>query len=123
MERSELLKQTRFYKDEESYPEILDTIEGGICGLYWDYERVWVKSESGESESFAVFHKEMVRYLKKSILKGKPARDDVPIGLQAIFVNRIEHWGSERATINSLNNFIDDYLRRAAEYEAILKKI
>lgn len=121
MTREELLQQTRFYKGETICPDILDTL-GGIHALYWDYERVWVKAEAGEDDSFRFFYDEMVKHFKKHILKNKSPRTDVPLGLQAIFVNRMEHWGDGKTSFVALDRYIDKYLAAAKEYEGALGK-
>lgn len=107
--KNDLLERTRFYKGEEKPEELLDTIE--MAGLYWDYERVWVEQEPNPED----FYKETVAYFQRTF-KGVSLRMDVPIGLQAIFANRIEHWGNCQVTLNSLNRFIEGYLKAADEY-------
>ena len=107
--KNDLLERTRFYKGEEKPGELLDSIE--MAGLYWDYERVWVEQELNPED----FYKEIVAYFQRTF-KGVIIRTDIPLGLQAIFANRIEHWGNARVTLNSLNNFIDGYLNAANEY-------
>ena len=108
--KNDLLERTRFYKGEEKPEELLDSIE--MAGLCWDYERVWVEKELNPDD----FYKEMVAYFQRTF-NSVVIRTDIPLGLQAIFANRIEHWGYARVTLNSLNNFIDDYLKAADEYE------
>ena len=108
--KNDLLERTRFYKGEEKPEELLDSIEMAV--LCWDYERVWVEKELNPDN----FYKEMVAYFQRTF-NSVVIRTDIPLGLQAIFVNRIEHWGYARVTLNSLNNFIDDYLKAADEYE------
>lgn len=108
--KNDLLERTRFYKGEEKPEELLDSIEMAV--LCWDYERVQVEKELNPDD----FDKEMVAYFQRTF-NGVVIRTDIPLGLQAIFANRIEHWGYARVTLNSLNNFIDDYLKAADEYE------
>ena len=108
--KNDLLERTRFYKGEEKPEELLDSIEMAV--LCWDYERVWVEKELNPDN----FYKEMVAYFQRTF-NSVVIRTDIPLGLQAIFANRIEHWGYARVTLNSLNNFIDDYLKAADEYE------
>ena len=108
--KNDLLERTRFYKGQEKPEELLDSIE--MAGLCWDYGRVWVEKELNPDD----FYKEMVAYFQRTF-NGVVIRTDIPLGLQAIFANRIEHWGYARVTLNSLNNFIDDYLKAADEYE------
>ena len=107
--KNDLLERTRFYKGEEKPEELLDSIE--MAGLYRDYERVWVEQELNPED----FYKETVAYFQRTF-KGVRLRTDVPIGLQAIFANRIEHWGDCQVTLNSLNRFIEGYLKAADEY-------
>ena len=107
--KEDLLTQTRFYKGEEKPEELLDTIE--MAGLCWDYERVWVEKELNPDD----FYKETVTYFQRTF-RGIKVRTDIPIGLQAIFANRIEHWGNCQVTLNSLNRFIEGYLKAADEY-------
>ena len=107
--KNDLLERTRFYKGGEKPEELLDTIE--MAGLYWDYERVWVEQELNPED----FYKETVAYFQRTF-KGVRLRTDVPIGLQAIFANRIAHWGDCQVTLNSLNRFIEGYLKAADEY-------
>ena len=108
--KNDLLERTRFYKGEKKPEELLDSIE--MAGLCWDYERVQVEKELNPDD----FYKEMVAYFQRTF-NGVVIRTDIPLGLQAIFANRIEYWGYARVTLNSLNNFIDDYLKAADEYE------
>lgn len=107
--KKDLLEQTRFYKGEEKPEELLDTIE--MAGLYWDYERVWVEQELNPED----FYKETVAYFQRTF-RGIKVRTDIPIGLQAIFANRIEHLCNCQVTLNSLNRFIDGYLAAAEDY-------
>ncbi|MBR3564751.1 MAG: hypothetical protein IKN91_00260 [Paludibacteraceae bacterium] len=107
--KKDLLERTRFYKGEEKPEELLNNIE--MAGLYWDYERVWVEQELNPED----FYKETVAYFQRKF-KGVRLCTDVPIGLQAIFANRIEHWGNCQVTLNSLNRFIEGYLKAADEY-------
>ena len=113
MKFEDLIERTRFYKGDETPPPAM----GNMVGLYWDYERVWVKGELGTDESFNEAYKDMIMYFQRFILKNSPIRTDVPLGLQAIFANRIEHWGSEHTTLEAVNRFIDDYLKTATVYE------
>lgn len=117
MELNELLKHTRFYKGEEACPDMLEELHG-THGLFWDYESVWVRLEQNPDE----YYRDIMEYFQRDFLPMEGVRHDIPYGLQAIFVNRLEHWGSCRATINSLNNFIDDYLRCAEEYNNLKNK-
>ena len=107
MKLEDLLERTHFYKGDETPPAM-----GNMVGLYWDYERVWVEQELNPED----FYKETVEYFQRTF-KGEHIRTDVPIGLQAIFANRIEHWGNCQVTLESLNRFIDDYLKTACVYE------
>ena len=114
-EMNSILEFTHFYKGEEEPDEVLDSIE--MARLYWDYERVWVKWELHPDENY----KEDLRYFHR-VFNGAKIHHDVPVGLQAIFANRIEHWGNSQVTLNSLNRFINEYLKAAKEYEASKEK-
>ena len=112
MKKEELLIRTHFYKGEDMPMSL-----GNMVELYWDYERVWVESELGGNGSSSENYKETVSYFQREILKGKPIRPEVPLGLQAIFACRLEHWGGEPTSLDAVNSFIDDYLKTAAIYE------
>lgn len=116
-DESGLLEYTRFYKGEAACPDILEELHGSH-GLFWDYERVWVRLELDPDD----YYREIMEYFQRDFLSKQGVRHDIPYGLQAIFVNRLEHWGNCQATVNSLNNFINDYLRCAEEYKAMQNK-
>ena len=115
--KQELLKKTLFYKGEDTCPEAILAMNG-MCGCYWDYERVWVQSELDPDEDYT----NMVSYFQTNIQKNKPIYKPVPLGLQAIFANRIEHWAGDGVppTLESVTKFCYDYERAFSEYKSQL---
>ena len=104
-----LLSQCLFYKGEEICPYKHDD---GQKALYWDYERVWVEWE------LDFFHPELeaaLDHLEAACPYAAKDNPDVPLGLQAIFVNRIEHWSGERITRLALRQFIKQYKQAAGQ--------
>jgi predicted phosphohydrolase len=63
-------------------------------------------------------YKEMVRYFQTFIQKNQPVYKEVPLGLQAIFANRMEHWAGDGQipSIDSVRQFCFDYERTGVEY-------
>ena len=100
--RQELLKQTLFYKGEESCPE---TIAQGC--LYWDYESLWVRWELEQDEGYL----RTVHWFQTEIQKDQPPYPSVPVGLQEIFASRINYWGGGRepVTMEDVRQFCDKY--------------
>ena len=117
--RAKLLSSCRFYKGEDSCPEILESFNG-MHDAFWEYERFWVLGELQQDKEY----KEAVRYFQTYVQKGKPLYNAVPLGLQAIFANRIEHWGGDGTpvSLDNVNRFCALYEHDADEYESRLNQ-
>ena len=112
-----LLAQTRFYKGEADYDEAPHVTDGQSAG-YWDYEHVWVRWELEQAEEYL----RLVDWFKREVLKDQALYPSVPVGLQAIFANRIEHWAGDGVppTLESVTKFCYDYERAFSEYKSQL---
>lgn len=110
MTRNELLKCCHFFNGDDNRPIILDIIEG-MPAMYWDYERTWVNWELNQDEDY----KGYIIYFQRNIVKDKTLKKEIPIGLQAIFANRLEHWGGRITSFEAVNQFINEYLYHAEE--------
>ena len=101
----ELLSHCLFYKGEEECPY---EGEDSMRPCYWDYERVWVE---WELEWYNQELRDALDYLEITCPYAAKDNPDVPLGLQAIFVSRIERGGP--VTRYSLRNFIKEYKQAA----------
>ena len=107
--RDELISQCRFYKGEDECP--YSENYKPECHFFWEYEKVWVNLELEESPNL----ESGLAYLERCCPYAAKDNPDVPLGLQAIFVSRIEHLGGEPITRIALRNFIKDYKQKAKQ--------
>ena len=86
MTREELILDCRYYNGEEEEPNTLP--EGK--GIFWDYERVWVKwnLEGNEQLQKNISYFTEV-YDLPSLL---PENDGTPLGLKALLFRRYDYW-------------------------------
>ena len=104
--KQELLQQTLFYKGEEDYAQAPYVFDGQSAG-YWDYESLWVKWELEQDEDYL----RTVHWFQTEILKDQPLYPSVPLGLQAIFANRISYWSGGRnpVSMEAVSQFCKKY--------------
>ena len=107
--RDELISLCRFYKGEDECP--YSENYKPECQFFWEYEKVWVNLELEVSPNLD----SGLAYLERCCPYAAKDNPDVPLGLQAIFVSRIEHWGGEPITRIALRNFIKDYKQKAKQ--------
>ena len=105
--RKRLLSQCLFYKGENRCPY---EDEESMRPCYWDYERVWVEWELDEYNPQLQAGLDYLEIACPYAAKDNP---DVPLGLQAIFISRIERGGP--VTRFSLRNFIKQYKEAAKQ--------
>ena len=81
-----------------------------VCALcIGNMKKVWVKWELDENSKLT----DGLLYLERACPYAAEDNPDVPLGLQSIFVNRIEHMGGELITRFALRNFIKQYKQAA----------
>lgn len=84
MNRSDLIKQCRYYRGEDENP--FD--EEQNKAMLWFYEKIWVAKMLANDP----YLEEITNEYRSQGLENFSEEDGTPISLKAILFNRYEHW-------------------------------